>query len=217
MNGIILDQYGKDIIGQIGKEDIPEHIILVIAEEDLQTGDALKKLKAFVFWCSEIGIHRVTVHISAIAVGEIKERICSKLTKQLTEAMSNIPAKVAIYTESERIDVNPGKYDIMLDISIGYGGKQELVRAIKQIMHKVGRGEFTPDDIDETLIESHLVFKAEPDLVIKTGGVRLTDFLIWQAVYSEFFFTDVNWSGFRKVDFLRAIRDYQKRQRRFGK
>ena len=114
MNGIILDQYEKDIIGRIGKEDIPEHIILVIAEEDLQTGDALKKLKAFVFWCSEIGIHRVIVHISAIAVGEIKERI-STLTKQLTEAMSHIPAKVTIYTESEKIDVNVGKYDLMLD------------------------------------------------------------------------------------------------------
>ncbi|ATZ61789.2 MAG: undecaprenyl diphosphate synthase family protein [Methanosarcinales archaeon Met12] len=217
MDGVILDQYEKRVIGQIGKEGIPEHIILVIAEEDLQTDDALKKLKAFVFWCSEIGIRRVTVHISVIAIGEIKKRIYSTLTKQLIEAMSHIPAKVAIYTESERIDVTSGKYDLMLDISIGYGGKQELVRAIKQIMHKVEVGEFTLDDIDEALVESHLVFKAEPDLVIKTGGVRLTDFLIWQAVYSEFFFTDVNWSGFRKVDFLRAIRDYQKRQRRFGK
>ncbi len=216
MDGVILDQYEKEIIGQIGKEDIPEYILLVIAEEDLQTGDALKKLKAFVFWCSEIGIREVTVHISAIAIGKIKERI-STLTKQLTEAMSHLPARVTIYTESERIDVNPGKYDLLLDISIGYGGKQELVRAIKQIMHKVEGGELTPDDIDEALIESHLVFKAEPDLVIKTGGVRLTDFLIWQAVYSEFFFTDVNWVGFRKVDFLRAIRDYKKRQRRFGK
>lgn len=217
MDGVALDQYERRIIGQIGGEDVPEHIILVIVEDDLQTEDALKKLKAFVFWCSEIGIHRVTVHISAIAVGEIKERICSRLTKQLTEAMSHVPAKVAIYTESEKIDVNVGKYDLLLDISIGYGGRQELVRAIKQIMHKVEIGELTPDDIDETLIESHLVFKAEPDLIIKTGGVRLTDFLIWQAVYSEFYFTDVNWSGFRKTDFLRAIRDCQKRQRRFGR
>ena len=61
------------------------------------------------------------------------------------------------------------------------------------------------------MIESHLLFKSEPDIVIRAGGKRLTDFLIWQSVYSELYFTDVNWLDFRKVDFLRVIRDFQKR------
>ncbi len=66
------------------------------------------------------------------------------------------------------------------------------------------------------LIESRLTFRCMPDLVIKTGGQHLTDFLIWLSVYSELFFSDVNWKYFRRIDFLRALRDFQFRERRFG-
>ena len=81
----------------------------------------------------------------------------------------------------------------------------------------MARDGVAPGDVDEHLIESYLAFPYTPDLVIKTGGDYLTDFLIWQSVYSELFFSDVNWKLFRKVDFLRALRDYQSRIRRFGK
>ena len=69
----------------------------------------------------------------------------------------------------------------------------------------------------EEIIEANLLYKVTPDFIIKTGGNHLTDFLIWQSVYSELFFCDVNWNRFRYVDFLRALRDFQSRQRRFGK
>ncbi|MBQ4597992.1 MAG: undecaprenyl diphosphate synthase family protein, partial [Methanocorpusculum sp.] len=75
----------------------------------------------------------------------------------------------------------------------------------------------SPDAVTEDTIEEHLLYQVTPDFVIKTGGNHLTDFLIWQSVYSELFFTDVNWDKFRYVDFLRALRDFQSRQRRFGK
>ncbi len=84
-------------------------------------------------------------------------------------------------------------------------------------MFKIESGKLKPEDIDETVIEKHLLIKYEPDLVIRSGGKRLADFLIWQSVYSEIYFTDVSWINLRKLDFLRAIRDYQQRQRRFGK
>ena len=74
-----------------------------------------------------------------------------------------------------------------------------------------------PEEIDGTAIENHLRFKVSPDFVIKTGRSHLTDFLLWQSVYSELFFTDINWNKFRRVDFLRALRDFQSRKRRFGK
>jgi undecaprenyl diphosphate synthase len=74
-----------------------------------------------------------------------------------------------------------------------------------------------PAEVTEQTFEQYLTFPYTPDLVIKTGGYHLTDFLIWQAVYSELFFSDVNWKWFRKTDFLRALRDYQARVRRFGK
>ena len=72
-------------------------------------------------------------------------------------------------------------------------------------------------EVDEDVVESELVFPAEPDLVIKTGAERLSDFMIWQSVYSELYFTDVNWRNFRRRDYLRALRDFQRRQRRFGR
>jgi undecaprenyl diphosphate synthase len=74
-----------------------------------------------------------------------------------------------------------------------------------------------PEEVDEQTFERYLTFPYTPDLVIKTGGYHLTDFLIWQSVYSELFFSDVNWKWFRKIDFIRILRDYQARKRRFGK
>lgn len=216
MDEIVPGLYERRILDQIEKEELPKHIILVIAEDDLQTNKAFGKLKEFVSWCSEIDIPQITVYISVIEAGEPSKRICSRLTKRLVETMSCAPADVTIHTESERIDVSKGEHDLTLDISIGFGGKYELATAVKQVMRKVKAGELKPEDIDEKMVESHLVFKSEPDLIIKTGGERLTNFLIWQAVYSELYFTDVNWLGFRKMDLLRAVRDYQKRQRRFG-
>ncbi len=74
-----------------------------------------------------------------------------------------------------------------------------------------------PDSVNEELIGHYLTFRYTPDLVIKTGESYLTDFLIWQSVYSELFFTDINWENMRKIDFLRVLRDYQSRMRRYGR
>jgi undecaprenyl diphosphate synthase len=102
-------------------------------------------------------------------------------------------------------------------VSIGLGGREEFAAAVREIAEDAAAGELDPEDIDEAEIEQHLVFRTPPDLVIKTGAERLSDFLIWQSVYSELHFTDVNWRDFRRRDFLRAVREYQERQRRFGR
>jgi len=79
------------------------------------------------------------------------------------------------------------------------------------------RGTAHPDAIDAKEVTDRLVFSEEPDLVIKTGAERLSDFAIWQSVYSELYFIDVNWRDFRRRDYLRAVLDFQDRQRRFGR
>jgi len=217
MSGAILEPYERRLASQVKKKTLPQHILLIIADEDLQTDEGIQKLKAFASWCINLGITHITTHVSVIDAGEIGKQFCSKLMERLVRAMDDLPAKTTIYAEHEKVRMGCDKSGASLEISIGYGGRYELAQAIKQIAQKVESGEVTPDDIDEAMIESHLVFKSAPDLIIKTGGVRLTDFLIWQSVYSELYFTDVNWSDFRKVDLLRAIRDFQGRQRRFGK
>ena len=106
------------------------------------------------------------------------------------------------------------------NIATAYGSRQEIVHAIKQIAQRVRDGEMRVEDIDERTISNYLYTAdfPDPDLVLRTSGEeRVSNFLLWQLAYSELYFTDVYWPGFRKIDFLRAIRSYQLRQRRFGK
>lgn len=101
---------------------------------------------------------------------------------------------------------------IAVTVAVGKSGREEITACIRAMAEE----HLSPDAVDESVFERYLTFQYTPDLVIKTGGDHLTDFLIWQSVYSELFFSDVNWKFLRKVDFLRALRDYQSRVRRFG-
>ncbi len=105
------------------------------------------------------------------------------------------------------------------NIAVAYGGRQEIVQAIQSIARDVQYGRLEADEIDEELVSSYLYTRElpDPDLVLRTSGEeRISNFLLWQLAYSEFYFTDVYWPGFKKTDFLRAIRAYQERKRRFG-
>lgn len=216
--GFISGLYEWKLKNEIKKHNVPKHIVLALAESDLLADNNYGKLNLFVGWCKETGIHTVTVYISIIEVNaELSKKICGKLSEEIPPALHSITPSINVITRGDK-EINKHRSEGMkVDISLGYSGKYELTRAIREIMIKVESGKLNPEDIDEDVIESHLLFKSEPDIVIRAGGKRLTDFLIWQSVYSELYFTDVNWLDFRKVDFLRVIRDFQKRQRRFGK
>ncbi len=216
--GLISGLYEWKLKNAIKNQRVPGHIVLALAENDLLTDINYEKLQSFVSWCKEFEMNIVTIYVSIIDVDiELSKKICEKLSVEIPPVFHSITHNINVITRwDKKIKTNENQ-GMRLDISLGYSGKYELTKAIKEIMEKVGIGILKPEDIDEEIIESHLLFKFEPDLVIRAGGKRLTDFLIWQAVYSELYFTDVNWTDFCKVDFLRAIRDYQKRQRRFGK
>lgn len=111
-------------------------------------------------------------------------------------------------------------YDgIIFNLAIGYDGRLEIVDAFKKIAEGVKSGDIDIDDIDKDLINNNLYTEGleDPNLIIRTSGEeRLSGFLLWQSSYSELYFCDVLWPEFRKIDFLRAIRDYQARDRRFG-
>jgi short-chain Z-isoprenyl diphosphate synthase len=110
-----------------------------------------------------------------------------------------------------------------LNIALGYGGREEIVDAVRQTIREEqaagGSGGEVADRITPEAIGRHLYFSGapDPDLIIRTSGeVRLSGFLLWGSVYSEFYFCDALWPAFRKIDLLRAIRSYQARKRRFG-
>lgn len=104
-------------------------------------------------------------------------------------------------------------------LAINYGGRDEIVRSVKQLAQDVADGKITPDQIDEASITSHLDTKdiPDPDLMIRTSGEqRLSNYLIWQCAYTEFYFTDVLWPDFDKNELIKAIDYYAGRDRRFG-
>ncbi len=123
--------------------------------------------------------------------------------------------KAVEYAEEKTKDYT----ELTVYMAVGYGGRQDIANAVRCIAAKVRDGELDLDDIDEDLISSAISTSdiPDPDLVLRTSGEeRLSNFLLWQMAYSELYFTDVYWPGFRFIDFLRAIRTYQQRKRRYG-
>ena len=106
-----------------------------------------------------------------------------------------------------------------LNLALNYGGRTELLDAVKRISEKCRDGLLEPTEISETTINEHLFTagQPDPDLLIRTGGEnRLSNFLLWQASYAELYFTEIKWPEFRKDQFLAALQNYSQRQRRFG-
>jgi undecaprenyl diphosphate synthase len=219
---IVWKFYEKRLGRIIRKYDnsIPGHIVLIITESDLIETSSLDRIIDFVGWCEEYNIHILTIYVSMIDLdAAISSRVYDELLEHLTLKLRNIDATTDLFSvNGEIINIKTSEnLKLRINVSMGYGGKKELTKAFKDIMQKVDLGELNPEDINESVIENYLLFNDEPDLVIRSGGKLLADFLIWQSVYSEIYFTDVSWIHLRKLDFLRAIRDFQKRQRRFGK
>jgi undecaprenyl diphosphate synthase len=124
----------------------------------------------------------------------------------------------AILLESiERTRHNTG---LVLNLALSYGGKAEIVDAVKGMAHDLFSHRLRPDRIDETVVQRYLYHPEVPDadLIIRTSGEnRLSNFLLWQGAYAEFYTTETLWPDFGETDLQRALLDYQNRDRRFGK
>lgn len=106
-----------------------------------------------------------------------------------------------------------------INLAVNYGGRLEIVSAVKKIADKIAKGEITSEDIDENMISENIytAFQPDPDLVIRPSGEqRLSNFLIWQSAYSEFWYSDILWPDFTPEDLNKALDAFQKRNRRFG-
>jgi len=112
---------------------------------------------------------------------------------------------------------------MQVNIAVGYGGRQEIADAVRELLRERAAAGASLEEVAASLsgedITEHLYTKGQPDpdLVIRTSGEqRLSGFLLWQSVHSEYYFCEVNWPAFRRVDFLRALRDFAGRERRYG-
>ena len=112
------------------------------------------------------------------------------------------------------------KKSVELCVALSYGGRQEIVAAARKIAQEVQAGKISPQDIDAEIFASHLYTAdiPDPDLMIRTGGeLRVSNYLLWQLSYSEFYFTDTLWPDFKEAELKQIIEDYTGRERRYGK
>lgn len=191
-------------------------------------------------WCDEAGVEVVTLFLLSTdnlqrpepeltPLLRIIEGVAADLAGpdrrwQLNAvgALELLPAETTAVLKQAEED-SRGRAGATVNLAVGYGGRREIADAVRSLLAEHAARGTTLDELVESLdvehIAEHLYTRGQPDpdLVIRTSGEqRMSGFLLWQTAHSEFYFTDVYWPDFRRVDFLRALRDYAARQRRFG-
>jgi tritrans,polycis-undecaprenyl-diphosphate synthase [geranylgeranyl-diphosphate specific] len=199
-----------------------------------------EKLEEVLDWCMDLGVRVLTVYAFSTENFSRKEEEVEFLMDLLERTLIEFANDERIHKNRVKLKVigdigmmpdsvaeairhaeekTSGYSNFNLNMAIAYSGRQEIKDAIKNIAQKVKNNELDIEDIDESLVSSHMYSPdlPDPDLVLRTSGeLRVSNFLLWQMAYSELYFADIYWPGFRKMDLMRAIRSYQQRSRRFG-
>ncbi len=150
---------------------------------------------------------------------ELKEMVAEGVRLEVVGNLDNIPASLYDAIDRARVATQHNQ-GVRFTVAINYGGRQEIVRACQAIATQVGQGSIEVADIDENLLSKHLhtANLPDPDLLIRTSGeMRISNFLLWQLAYAEFYVTDILWPDFDRGAFHQALLNYQQRHRRFGK
>jgi undecaprenyl diphosphate synthase len=192
----------------------------IIAEEAARLG--VKFLTLYTF--STENWNRPANEVSAIMkllLESIEEEIFMKnnISFRIIGDMNTLPEDVKI-SLNNCIERTSGNTGMCMVLALSYSSRWEIIETTKQIAKEVQQGKLSIDQITDECISSHLAtyFMPDPDLLIRTGGeLRLSNYLLWQSAYSELYFCDTFWPDFREEEFRKAICEYQKRERRFGK
>ncbi|SHF60893.1 Undecaprenyl pyrophosphate synthetase [Bacteroides luti] len=192
----------------------------IIAEEAARLG--VKFLTLYTF--STENWNRPANEVSAIMkllLDSIEEEIFMKnnISFRIIGDMNTLPEDVKI-SLNNCIERTSGNTGMCMVLALSYSSRWEIIETTKQIAKEVQQGKLSIDQITDECISSHLAtyFMPDPDLLIRTGGeLRLSNYLLWQSAYSELYFCDTFWPDFREEEFRKAICEYQKRERRFGK
>jgi len=190
-------------------------------------------------WCEEVGVEVVTLWLLStdnlnrpaaelrrllVIIEEVVASLAAERKWRLNPvgALDLLPAETARRLK-EAADETRDVDGVIVNIAVGYGGRREIADAVRSLLQEhASRGtsiEELAEILDVEHIAEHLYTKGQPDpdLVIRTSGEqRLGGFLLWQSAHSEFYFCEAYWPDFRRVDFLRAVRAYAERERRFG-
>ncbi|HCS61906.1 MAG TPA: isoprenyl transferase [Microbacterium sp.] len=251
--GLLYRLYSKRLRRQLDSASVPHHVAMMIdgnrrwarqlglesPADGHRAGAA--KMREFLGWCDDTGVQVVSLYL--LSSDNLRKRDSREIADlieiiaELAEALSLepewrvkhvgrsdiLPDELArvLHDAEERTKGNTGLH---VNLAVGYGGRNEIVDAVRSIIAEHGASGGTMDDLAAHLtpemIGEHLYTggQPDPDLVIRTSGEqRLSDFLLWQSAHSEFYFVEALGPDLRQVDFLRAIRDFADRDRRFGR
>lgn len=247
---IAYDLYGHRLSNRLPKGQLPHHVGVILdgnrrwaagqgstSTHGHRAGGA--KISEFLSWCEELDIEVATLWLLstdnlAREATELESllKVIEDTVADLAESdtwrinpvgsLSLLPehTSTVLKEAAEKTAHNPG---LIVNVAIGYGGRREVVDAVKSLLQEHAEAGTSLDELAEMLdiehIADHLYTKGQPDpdLVIRTSGEqRLSGFLLWQSAHSEFYFCEAFWPNFRKIDFLRAVRAYGMRQRRYG-
>jgi tritrans,polycis-undecaprenyl-diphosphate synthase [geranylgeranyl-diphosphate specific] len=205
--------------------------------------EGARKMEDFLDWCGEIDeIRSITLYTFSTENFKRSEKEVTEIFRLLKQYLNSLLKDERVVRNEirvkmlGRIEMLPEEFQDLIrqveektahykkkyfNFAIAYGGRTEIVDAVRSLAQNVKEEKLKLDDINEKLLETYLYTahlpNCNPDMIIRTSGeVRLSNFLTWQGAYSELCFVDVYWPDFRKLDLMRAIRMYQHRQRRFG-
>jgi short-chain Z-isoprenyl diphosphate synthase len=203
--------------------------------------EGAKRTKDLVRWCDEAGVEHVTLWLLSTdnlsrPASELDPllRVIENLVTELADyanqwqlkivgALDMLPSSTAAVLKAAEARTLGRSGGAQVNIAVGYGGRQEITDAVRSLLHEHARAGTSIEELAELIdaehIAEHLYTRGQPDpdLLIRTSGEqRLSGFLLWQSANSEFYFCDAFWPEFRRTDFLRAMRSYANRQRRFG-
>jgi len=224
---IIMDGNGRWAKANLGKGRIFGH------------KNGIKAVREATEGCAELGIENLTLYAFST---ENWDRPRSEVNALMKLLVNSIKAETPTLQKNQiklnaigQLDKLPGDCQQLLEetientkensrmtltLALSYSGRWELTQTMKRIASAVASGSLKPDDIDQGVIQSHLATNdlPDPELMIRTSGEhRISNYLLWQIAYAELYFTDVLWPDFDKEELYKAIYDYQKRERRFGK
>jgi len=200
--------------------------------------EGAKSVKAIVRATREIGVpwltlyafseenwRRPKVEVEALMVllkrflqSEVKEMLDNGIRFQAIGRLHKLSKDVQ-RTLRETAERTASNRNMVLTLALSYGGRQEVTDAVKKMVQRVEAGEIRSSDITETLFSEHLYTAnmPDPDLLIRTSGeCRISNFLLWQIAYAEIYMTPTYWPDFRKEEYVEALIEYQRRERRFG-
>ena len=240
----------SDLLSQVDKTRLPRHIAIIMdgngrwAKEQGQDRlfghfHGVESVRNIVEGCAELGVEYLTLYafstenwdrpeyevvgLMELLVSTIHNEVESlhknNIRLHVIGDMNMLPDYAKKELE-EALVYTKNNTGLNLIMALSYSGRWELLNAVKSIAHKVKKGTLAVEDIDQDILQQHLVTSGfpDPELMIRTSGeYRISNFLFYQLAYAELYFTNVRWPDFRKENLYEAILDFQKRERRFGK